>query len=74
MHRDFSPVQNMVVPSAAQHILLPQGGALGRGRSDYPLPWRQASWLIHPYGLYEDLHTFPGYPCHCITFPITRRR
>lgn len=46
--------KNMVVPSASQHILLPQGGALGRGRSDYPLPWRQAPWLIHPYGLYQD--------------------
>lgn len=46
--------QNMVVPSASQHVLLPQGGALGRGRSDYPLPWRQAPWLIHPYGLYQD--------------------
>ncbi len=42
------------MPSASQHILLPQGGALGRGRSDYPLPWRQAPWLIHPYGLYQD--------------------
>ncbi|MCG8364201.1 MAG: FAD-binding oxidoreductase, partial [Pseudanabaenales cyanobacterium] len=39
--------QNMIVPSASQHVLLPQGGALGRGRSDYPLPWRQAPWLIH---------------------------
>lgn len=46
--------QNMIVPSGSQHILLPQGGALGRGNSDYPLPWRQAPWLIHPYGLYQD--------------------
>lgn len=46
--------QNMIVPSASQHLLLPQGGALGRGRSDYPLPWRQAPWLIHPFGLYQD--------------------
>jgi FAD/FMN-containing dehydrogenase len=46
--------QTMIVPSGSQHILLPQGGALGRGRSDYPLPWRQAPWLIHPYGLYQD--------------------
>ena len=46
--------QNMIVPSASQHVLLPQGGALGRGRSDYPLPWRQAPWLIHLFGLYQD--------------------
>jgi FAD/FMN-containing dehydrogenase len=52
--RFCSHAQNMLVPSASQHILLPQGGALGRGCADYPLPWRQAPWLIHPYGLYQD--------------------
>lgn len=46
--------QTMIVPSGSQHILLPQGGALGRGRSDYPLPWRPSPWLIHPYGLWQD--------------------
>jgi FAD/FMN-containing dehydrogenase len=47
-------VKDMIVPSASQHILLPQGGALGRLPAEYPLPWRQAPWLIHPYGLYLD--------------------
>lgn len=46
--------KEMIVPSGSQHILLPQGGALGRGPADYPLPGRQAPWLIHPYGLYQD--------------------
>lgn len=52
--RFCSHAQNMIVPSGSQHILLPQGGALGRGPADYPLPWRQAPWLIHPYGLWQD--------------------
>ena len=46
--------KDMIVPSGSQHIILPQGGAVGRGPSDYPLPWRQAPWLIHPYGLWQD--------------------
>jgi FAD/FMN-containing dehydrogenase len=47
--------RDMIVPSGSQHILLPQGGALGRGPSDYPLPWRKSPWLIHPYSLWQDL-------------------
>lgn len=46
--------KDMIVPSGSQHIILPQGGAVGRGPSDYPLPWRQAPWLIHPYGLWQE--------------------
>jgi FAD/FMN-containing dehydrogenase len=46
--------KQMIVPSASQHVLLPQGGAVGRGSSDYPLPWRQSAWLIHPYGLWQN--------------------
>jgi FAD/FMN-containing dehydrogenase len=45
---------DMVVPSPSQHVLLPQGGAVGRGPTDYPIPWRQALWCVHPFGLWED--------------------
>ena len=45
---------DMVVPSPSQHVLFPQGGAVGRGPSDYPIPWRQAAWVVHPFGLWED--------------------
>jgi FAD/FMN-containing dehydrogenase len=45
---------DMIVPSPSQHVLLPQGGAVGRGPSDYPIPWRQAAWVVHPFGLWED--------------------
>lgn len=45
---------DMVVPSPSQHVLFPQGGAVGRGPTDYPIPWRHAPWCIHPFGLWED--------------------
>lgn len=45
---------DMIVPSPSQHVLFPQGGQVARGRSDYPIPWRHAPWIVHPFGLWED--------------------
>jgi FAD/FMN-containing dehydrogenase len=45
---------DMIVPSPSQHVLFPQGGAVARGSSDYPIPWRHAPWCVHPFGLWED--------------------
>ena len=45
---------DMIVPSPSQHVLFPQGGAVARGPSDYPIPWRRAAWCVHPFGLWED--------------------
>jgi FAD/FMN-containing dehydrogenase len=45
---------DMIVPSPSQHVLFPQGGAVARGPSEYPLPWRRAAWCVHPFGLWED--------------------
>ncbi|MBB4934780.1 FAD/FMN-containing dehydrogenase [Lipingzhangella halophila] len=44
----------MIVPSASQHVLFPQGGAVSRSDTDYPVPWRRAPWCVHPFGLWED--------------------
>jgi FAD/FMN-containing dehydrogenase len=44
----------MIVPSASSHLLFPQGGAVGRGRADYPVPWRHDPWIVHPLGLWKD--------------------
>jgi FAD/FMN-containing dehydrogenase len=46
--------RNMIVPSASQHVVFPQGGAVGRKPADYPLPWRHAPWVVHPFGLWND--------------------
>lgn len=44
----------MLVPSPSQHPLFPQGGAIARGPSEFPIPWRGAPWAVHPFGLWED--------------------
>jgi FAD/FMN-containing dehydrogenase len=46
--------RDMVVPSPSQHILFPWGGAVARQGSEWPLPHRSASWVVHPLGLWED--------------------
>jgi FAD/FMN-containing dehydrogenase len=45
---------DMIVPLPSQHVLFPQGGAVARGPAQYPIPWRQAAWCVHPFGLWED--------------------
>jgi FAD/FMN-containing dehydrogenase len=52
--RFLARADGMLVPSATQHVLFPQGGAVARGPADYPVPWRQAAWTVHPFGLWED--------------------
>ncbi len=45
---------SMLVPSASQHALFPAGGAAGRAETDYPIPWRTAPWVVHPFALWTD--------------------
>jgi FAD/FMN-containing dehydrogenase len=45
---------DMVVPSPSQQVIFPQGGTIARGPSDYPIPWRQSPWCVHPFGLWEN--------------------
>lgn len=44
----------MPVPSNSQHILFPVGGAVARGRADYPVPWRASPWAVHPFGIWDS--------------------
>jgi FAD/FMN-containing dehydrogenase len=46
--------RNMPVPTGSQHALLPQGGAVATGPHEYPVPYRDAPWAIHPYGMWQD--------------------
>jgi|tagenome__1003787_1003787.scaffolds.fasta_scaffold20943729_1 FAD/FMN-containing dehydrogenase len=44
----------MPVPSAAQSILLPWGGAVSRvSAADTPMSKRDAEWVVHPFVLWE---------------------
>ncbi|MFI7063870.1 FAD-binding oxidoreductase [Kribbella sp. NPDC050124] len=45
---------DMVVPSPSQQITIPWGGAVLRGADEWPLPYRKAAWVVHPFGLWSD--------------------
>ncbi|GAB7107413.1 FAD-binding oxidoreductase [Streptomyces phaeofaciens JCM 4814] len=42
------------VPTGTLHALFPQGGAIAAGPHEYPVPYRDAPWGVHPFGLWED--------------------
>ncbi|MEU9037920.1 FAD-binding oxidoreductase [Streptomyces sp. NPDC048352] len=45
---------SMPVPTATQHLVWPQGGAIASAPGDYPVPYRDAPWAVHPFGMWED--------------------
>ncbi|WP_411151894.1 FAD-binding oxidoreductase [Streptomyces sp. A30] len=46
--------RSMPVPSSTQHVLFPQGGAIADGPREYPVPYRDAPWAVHPFAAWED--------------------
>ncbi|WP_328679505.1 FAD-binding oxidoreductase [Streptomyces sp. NBC_00322] len=49
-----SRAADMPIPTGTQHVLFPMGGAVARGPADYPVPWREAPWAVHPFGIWES--------------------
>ncbi|TQK43623.1 FAD/FMN-containing dehydrogenase [Streptomyces sp. SLBN-118] len=49
-----SRAADMPVPTGTQHVLFPMGGAVAEGPADYPVPWREAPWAVHPFGIWES--------------------
>ncbi|MFE1309877.1 FAD-binding oxidoreductase [Streptomyces sp. NPDC058755] len=45
---------DMPVPTASQHLVFPQGGAIAAGPHEYPVPYRDAPWAVHPFAVWED--------------------
>jgi FAD/FMN-containing dehydrogenase len=45
---------DMPTPSPSQQIALPWGGAVARDKDRWPLPYRSATWVVHPFGLWAD--------------------
>ena len=43
----------MIVPSPSQHLLIPWGGAVADGATDWPMTHRGATWVSHPFGLWD---------------------
>ncbi|MFI6935209.1 FAD-binding oxidoreductase [Streptomyces sp. NPDC050287] len=46
--------RSMPVPSSSRHVLFPQGGAIADGPREYPVPYRDAPWAVHPFAAWED--------------------
>ncbi|MFJ9005581.1 FAD-binding oxidoreductase [Streptomyces canus] len=42
------------VPTGTQHALFPLGGAIADGPREFPVPYRDAQWVVHPFGIWED--------------------
>ncbi len=42
------------VPTGTQNALFPLGGAIADGPPEYPVPYRDAPWAVHPFGIWED--------------------
>ncbi|MFE5820021.1 FAD-binding oxidoreductase [Streptomyces sp. NPDC056479] len=46
--------QAMPSPTGTLHVLFPLGGAIAAGPREYPVPYRDASWAVHPFAIWED--------------------
>ncbi|MEU3276426.1 FAD-binding oxidoreductase [Streptomyces antibioticus] len=46
--------EDLPVPTGTLHALFPQGGAIAAGPHEFPVPYRDAPWGVHPFGLWED--------------------
>ncbi|MDN3022013.1 FAD-binding oxidoreductase [Streptomyces sp. S.PB5] len=45
---------SMPVPTGSIHVLFPLGGAISAGPHEYPVPYRDAPWAVHPFAMWED--------------------
>jgi FAD/FMN-containing dehydrogenase len=45
---------SLPVPTGTLDVLFPVGGAVAAGPADYPVPYRGATWAMHPFGAWED--------------------
>ncbi|WP_406434180.1 FAD-binding oxidoreductase [Streptomyces sp. NBC_00631] len=44
----------MPVPTGSRLVLVPLGGAIASGPGQYPVPYRDAAWVVHPFGIWAD--------------------
>ncbi|KKD09508.1 FAD-binding oxidoreductase [Streptomyces sp. WM6386] len=49
-----SRARSMPVPTGSIHVLFPLGGAISAGPHEYPVPYRDAPWAVHPFAMWED--------------------
>jgi len=49
-----SRAADMVVPSPSQHAFIPWGGAVARNAGEWPVADRDAAYVVHPFGVWDD--------------------
>jgi FAD/FMN-containing dehydrogenase len=54
VRRFCAGAHDMITPSPSQHALLPWGGAVARNGNGWPMANRDAPWVAHPLGLWEN--------------------
>ncbi|MQY38760.1 6-hydroxy-D-nicotine oxidase [Streptomyces sp. RB17] len=45
---------SMPASNGSQHVIFPLGGAIAAGPREYPVSYRDASWLVHPFACWAD--------------------
>ncbi|GAA1428707.1 FAD-binding oxidoreductase [Streptomyces thermospinosisporus] len=46
--------ESLPLGTGTQHALFPQGGAIASGPAEYPVPYRDAPWGVHPFAIWES--------------------
>lgn len=44
----------MPVPTGTQHVMFPLGGAIASGPAEFPVPYRDSPWAVHPFAVWAD--------------------
>ncbi|MFI1151815.1 FAD-binding oxidoreductase [Streptomyces sp. NPDC020817] len=50
----FCALGDVMPAGGTQHVLFPLGGAIADGPSEFPVPYRDSPWAVHPFGIWED--------------------
>ncbi|MEV8562119.1 FAD-binding oxidoreductase [Streptomyces sp. NPDC051917] len=50
----WARADGMPVAHGSRHVIFPLGGAIAAGPGAYPVPYRDASWMVHPCASWAD--------------------
>ncbi|ROQ98779.1 FAD/FMN-containing dehydrogenase [Streptomyces sp. 2132.2] len=50
----FCALGDVMPTGGSQHVMFPLGGAIADGPSEFPVPYRDSPWAVHPFGIWED--------------------
>ncbi|MFB7787333.1 FAD-binding oxidoreductase [Streptomyces vinaceus] len=50
----FCALGDVMPTGGTQHVMFPLGGAIAEGPPEFPVPYRDSPWAVHPFGIWED--------------------